>query len=287
MTDDLHSQAYLYVVGALDPADVVEFEAHLADCADCQQEVAELREVTAELSEMVAAEPPPALRASLMAEIAQTPQEPPVAPVVATERAARPAGRHAAAVPSDAAAAREPSTGESAEPSPVVPIRRSWGSRASIAVAAAAVLAAVAIGGWAINERNDARHDADVASEQAAEAADLARVLAAEDSQKSTAVVAGGGTATVVRSDEEGQAFLVASQLPELGSGQVYEAWTIGADDTPVPAGMFESDTGPVTVELTPAALDAGAVALSVEPAGGSERPTTEPIVAVPLSNKG
>jgi anti-sigma-K factor RskA len=287
MTDDLHSQAYLYVVGALEPEDVVEFEAHLADCADCQQEVADLREVTAELSEMVAAEPPPGLRASLMAEIAQTRQEPPAPSVVSTETAPRAGGRHAAPVPTHAAAEPKPAAGESGEPSQVVPIRRSWASRASIAVAAAAVVAAAAIGGWAINERNDARHDADVASEQAAEAADLARVLAAKDSQKATAVVAGGGTATVVRSDEQGQAFLVATDLPDLASGKVYEAWTIGDDETPVPAGMFESDTGPVTVELTRAALDAGAVALSVEPTGGSDQPTTTPIVAVPLSNKG
>jgi anti-sigma factor RsiW len=48
-----HDQSLLgpYVLGVLEPADVRAVEEHLADCADCRREVAELQEVTAFLGE--------------------------------------------------------------------------------------------------------------------------------------------------------------------------------------------------------------------------------------------
>lgn len=293
MTDDLHSQAYLYVVGALDPDEVAEYEAHLSECADCQKEVADMREVTAQLSEVVAAEPPTALRASVLARIAETPQET-ASPAAADQgETSRTAGRHAAAVPTVTGPAapqetvqptdqKETFTAGEDDTSNVVPLRRSWATRASVAVAAAAVIAAAVVSGWAINERNNAQHDAEVA---AAQADQLTKVLGAADVQAASAEVTGGGTATVVRSQSEGVALLVAADLPTLESDQVYEAWTIEGDNDPVPAGTFEPEGAHTTFELTQAALEAGAIALSVEPTGGSPAPTTTPIVAVDLSN--
>jgi anti-sigma factor RsiW len=73
MTDDeLHSQSYLYAVGALDPDETREFEAHLAGCADCRKEVADMNDVTAHLSAIVAAAPPADLRSAVLAKIAST-----------------------------------------------------------------------------------------------------------------------------------------------------------------------------------------------------------------------
>jgi hypothetical protein len=183
-------------------------------------------------------------------------------------------GRHAAPA--------VPAVEESAEDATnVLPMRRSWTTRVSAAVAAVAVVAAAIVGGWAINERNDARHDADVAADQAAE---LVRVLSATDVEAAAAVVAGGGTATVVRSESQGTAILVVADLPSLPNDQVYEAWTIDRGRDPVPAGTFTTQGDHTTVDLTPGGVDAGTVALTVEPAGGSEQPTTPPIVAIDLS---
>ncbi len=72
---------------------------------------------------------------------------------------------------------------------------------------------------------------------------------------------------------------LVNVELPAAPAGHVYQAW-----------GMQE--TGPVSIGFVPnhgaAALDADlsgadAVAISVEPAGGSSQPTTEPVLVAKL----
>lgn len=244
MTDDIHAAAASYVVGGLPPDELQAYETHLAGCADCQAEVAELEETTLVLSEAVATEPPPQLRDSVMAAIASTPQESP-----------------------------------SVEPSNVVPLRRSSGNRAIALVAAAAVVVAVGFGGWALQSRNSARDDAQLAQAQAAQ---LAEVVAAPDSQSASAEVSGGGSATVVRSQSQGVALLVAADLPALPDGKTYEAWTI--DGAPAPAGTFESGGSHTTLELTPAAVDTSTVAVTVEPAGGSDQPTTDPIVAIDLT---
>jgi anti-sigma-K factor RskA len=142
------------------------------------------------------------------------------------------------------------------------------------------VLAAAIVGGWAINQRNEAQDEADLANQQVAE---LTEVLTAPDVEAAAAVVAGGGTASVVRSASQETALLVAADLPSLPSDKVYEAWTFRGNNNPVPAGTFETQGAQTTFALTPAALKTGLVALTVEPAGGSEQPTTSPIVAIEL----
>lgn len=75
---DAHALTGAYVCDALDAAERAAFEAHLATCDACAREVADLRETTAALA-MAAAEPPPArLHAAVTAQIATTPQLPPL-----------------------------------------------------------------------------------------------------------------------------------------------------------------------------------------------------------------
>jgi anti-sigma-K factor RskA len=87
MSEELHTLVGLYVVDALDEDDRARFEAHLADCAACQQEVAEFQATTGRLSQLVAERPPASLRAAIMERVASTPQESPARP--ADELAAR------------------------------------------------------------------------------------------------------------------------------------------------------------------------------------------------------
>jgi anti-sigma-K factor RskA len=59
-------------------------------------------------------------------------------------------------------------------------------------------------------------------------------------------------------------------------AGKTYEAWVIDGG-TAYPAGTFESNG---TVELTREASRGDTIAVTVEPAGGSSKPTTTPIAA-------
>lgn len=263
MTSDIHSNAEAYVVGGLEPDQATEYAQHLSDCAACQAEVAAMRELTADLSEAVATDPPPALRAAILAEIATTPQ------ASATQDA--PVGRHAGP------------EGATPEPTPmnVVPLqRRGRSTRVLALVAAAAVVAAIAVGGWAIQGRNSARDDANTYEAQVAL---LTSLLATPDVQTKSVPATEGGTATVVRSADKDVAMLVASDLPELPSGKVYEAWTFDGD-TPVAAGTFEASDPRVMHQLPSAGISTPTVALTVEPAGGTDAPTSDPVAVLDLS---
>lgn len=227
-----------------------------------------MRELTAQLSQSVAADPPPALRASVLDQIASMPQQS-ADPVDLPEPRG---GRHAS--PSSAPA-----------PEPVAPEgsnvvamkRRSWATRASALVAAAAVLGAIAVGGWAIQGRNDARDDTAAAQQQVEQ---LTAVLGSADVQTASVPAATGGTATVVRSADKGVALLIASDLPDLPNDQVYEAWTFD-DETPVAAGTFATNS---THQLPSAGIDTSTVAVTVEPAGGVDAPTSDPIAVIDLT---
>ena len=76
MNQNIHDLADAYAVGALTEAEYAEYTAHLEHCPSCRREVADLLDVTSAMSESVAVDPPPGLRASVLAAIAQTPQEP-------------------------------------------------------------------------------------------------------------------------------------------------------------------------------------------------------------------
>jgi anti-sigma-K factor RskA len=78
-----------------------------------------------------------------------------------------------------------------------------------------------------------------------------------------------------------GQATLHASGLSAAPQGKTYEAWVIPADAEPRPAGLFAGGGG-TTVRLEGPVPPNAAVAVTVEPAGGSRRPTTKPIFSAP-----
>ena len=56
---EIHGAVGSYVVHALDPAELDEFEAHLAACPTCSREVVEFCETAAELSLVAPVTPPP------------------------------------------------------------------------------------------------------------------------------------------------------------------------------------------------------------------------------------
>ena len=76
----------------------------------------------------------------------------------------------------------------------------------------------------------------------------------------------------------------IAAHLPRLDANKTFELWLIPAKGNPIPAGTFrgEADSTAVYVRAGPV-RNAAAVAVTVEPAGGSPQPTTTPFIVTKL----
>jgi len=70
----------------------------------------------------------------------------------------------------------------------------------------------------------------------------------------------------------------VISGLERAPSEMTYEAWVIQGEQ-PVPAGLFSGGGNQTVVPLTVPVPEGGIVAVTVEPAGGVDRPTGQPII--------
>ncbi|MGZ3148030.1 anti-sigma factor [Lentzea chajnantorensis] len=89
---DLHTLTGAYAVNALSDLERAAFETHLAHCAGCAVEVAELAATATRLGVAVEFTPPPHLRARVLAAASETRQLPPHTPRAARSRSWRPAG---------------------------------------------------------------------------------------------------------------------------------------------------------------------------------------------------
>jgi anti-sigma-K factor RskA len=76
--------------------------------------------------------------------------------------------------------------------------------------------------------------------------------------------------------------YLAMHDLPAPPAGHVYQAWTLAKGAASVaPSITFAPADGVAVVRLPESAATIAAVAVSVEPAGGSKQPTTKPIALV------
>lgn len=110
------------------------------------------------------------------------------------------------------------------------------------------------------------------------------RVRQAADAQTWSQRLDDGGRATVVRSASVGAAIWKSEGLDAAPEGHVYQLWLQAPDESLKPAGLLSSGDG--TVVLRGDALAAIGAGLTVEPAGGSPAPTTEPIAFISLQSK-
>ncbi|MFG2633255.1 anti-sigma factor domain-containing protein [Streptomyces sp. NPDC048362] len=258
-TAERHDLTGAYALQALEDDERAAFERHLARCEACGQEVAEFTATAARLALACSVPARPALRERVLDRITGVRQ---VAPVVAPVRRARgrspwgggPAGR-AGWSPRGGGAAR-------------------WALAASVA---AALFGGVAV--WQYERAQDAR-------EQVARARrggdDLAGVLAAPDARSRSARVA-GGTATVVVSAGRDRAVFLASRMDPPPRGKVYQLW-FADGGTMRSAGLVDPGRGSQAVLMSGEVGEASGVGVTVEPAGGSPRPTSAPLalLAVP-----
>lgn len=228
--------------------------------AEDESEARSFEDVAAELA--LAAEPVeprPELKAALFARLADTPQLAAQDEAVETALPAAAPGPALDGTPAERTA------------------RLRWFQRPGLILGAAAAAVLVFIGGAFVGS---ALSGSD--SYQSQQASALAAINAAPDVQRATANVAGGGTATLVWSGELGRSALVADGLPSLPDGKTYELWYL-RDGKAIPAGtMTPSGPGATWRVLTGDMAAGDTVGVTVEPSGGSDRPTSAPIVAIP-----
>lgn len=115
-----------------------------------------------------------------------------------------------------------------------------------------------------------------------ARSGEIHHVLASQD-VRTVDLAAAGAVARLIVSETSGAGLFVAEGLAPLPEGMVYELWLIRASE-PAPAGIFRPDgEGSAVQILTGDVRSADAVALTVEPAGGSLQPTSDPVMAAEL----
>ena len=150
--------------------------------------------------------------------------------------------------------------------------RSRWSRPASALLAAAAVLAILAGGGVVATTLVQDQHRQEQADM-------LAAINAAPDVQRAT-VDMEGGSATLVWSGELLASALITDGLGPLPAGKVYELWYIG-ESGPRPAGTFTAGDGRTWRVLDGQMRPGDVVGVTVEPRGGSDAPTTDPVLVI------
>ena len=291
MDDQLHDLIGAYAIDALDPDERATFEQHLTDCADCRQELAALSETLAQLSDDYAVEPPPALRDAVLSAVANldstdTAPDGADADAPATPEPRRlidndpPPDSHDDSVEAPAPTELQPRRavqGSDAPAAPadggatVTPIRReasSGRSRWQVLVAAAvAVIAVIGIAVW---------------QPWAPRTITAADVLAAPDAVRATQPAEGGGSVTLVRSNQLGRAVMVTQGLAAAPAGMAHQAWLKQPSGAMVSGGMMP-DGPDVTMLLEGDARDTVGGGISVEPPSGSTQPSDDIVVLIGL----
>ncbi|MFE9954231.1 anti-sigma factor domain-containing protein [Micromonospora sp. NPDC005299] len=243
---DIHALAGAYVLDAVDDVERAAFVRHLNGCETCTLEVAELREAAARLADPTWSVPPPALREAVLAEIRRTPQERP---------------------------------GRAGRDGPVA--ARRWRRRLAAAAAAAVLAGGAGAATWTVQEQRvrDARSETDAARDEAGR---IRAVLAAPDAVVRTGAAPAGGRVTVVISASRDEGVAMLDGLAAPAAGRAYQLWLIEGS-TATSAGVLPAGRGGATV-LLDGVRGKGFFGVTEEPAGGSAKATTAPLVAFALT---
>jgi anti-sigma-K factor RskA len=109
------------------------------------------------------------------------------------------------------------------------------------------------------------------------------QIFAAPDVRTVSGEIPGGGTATVVFSREKNSGVLVMNNVAPPDPGSVYQMWLVGADG-PQSAGTMDAEAvAPSTTAVLPDLGTSQTLAFTVEPPGGSSRPTSPVFAELPL----
>lgn len=150
---------------------------------------------------------------------------------------------------------------ERAVTSPAPRTKRRW----SLATVMSVVLliTTVALGGALIDARSDLAEDE--------------RALTALVGSEGLELTGPNGADAKIVPVDNGSVF-VASGLPEPPGGRTYQLWLMRGDEV-TSAGTFDSSGGVTRIEVPRGVEQFDDAAVTVEPAGGSEEPTSEPVM--------
>jgi anti-sigma-K factor RskA len=260
---DLHTLAGVYAVGAVNDTERKRFERHLDDCQDCANEVRGLNETATQLGLVVAAVPPPQLKERVMTAVAVTRQNPPLRDHRQPKAAQRPTG---------------------------------WMPRLVSAAAVIAIAAAAALG--VITARTQSKlHTAQAQLHNAqsqlgstqrrltrveAQRRLIESILGSQGAQVVSHRALKGGLVTVVFSHSTKRMVVTTADLPKLPSGQVYQLWLIGKKTRSAGLLPTAGKAGLTPPVLATGLLPGDVAAMTVEPAGGTTKPTSTVLVEIP-----
>jgi len=137
-------------------------------------------------------------------------------------------------------------------------------------VAAVAAVVALALGIYATSVSSDLDETRDALARSRVGAA-----LVADPTSRTVEMAPGGGRLFVAL---DGQAALVLPDLGEAPAGKTYQAWVI-EDGNPISAGTFPGENGIDVVLLDGDVAEGEVVAVTLERAGGAEKPSLPPVV--------
>jgi hypothetical protein len=267
--DEVRALAAGFVLGALDEEEMTRLRHHLATCPNEHPEIEELGEVVPYLIETLEpVEPPAGLGRRIVAAVAAEAAE---AAATAGAAQAGDAGRGGTSTRSPGApgAVSVPST-------PVVSLADERARRRSPLTwiaAIAAVLVLAALGAWNVALRTEL---------ESAKAYDTAvqRVVELATAAGGQAAVlrpqVPGGPAGIAAIGPDGRVEIALSGLAPTSGTEVYEAWVIGPDKTPVAIGSLRpSSAGLGALHASNAPTGQGVtIALTREPTDGPTSPT-------------
>ncbi|SMX75116.1 Anti-sigma-K factor rskA [Brevibacterium aurantiacum] len=154
--------------------------------------------------------------------------------------------------------------------------RRPWVGWAA-AAAAIVVVAGIEANAWQLQQEQNELEEKLASTQQQLD--DSARLMEAGDLRTSSADLPEGGSVTVFSSESEQLIRLNPRDVNAAPTGKSLQMWVIG-DEGPESVGLMTGE--PLTIADEP--FDAGSLfGITVEPEGGSDQPTTDPIVAIDL----
>ncbi|EON30633.1 anti-sigma-K factor [Gordonia terrae C-6] len=246
------------------------------------KQVRATREAMAAISKTTATPPPPTLRdrilsaaradAGLDGPNTTEPHADPSAGAETDETSDQPPTPGPAARESAVPQQHSTSTGAESEQDDRRP-RRRWTYLAAAAVLAVAIGAA----GWVIGQSSSPEPEVRPLASPAEQ------VFSAEDLRSTGGPVA-TGKVTVYLAKSADTGVLVMDSVPPPRPGTVYQMWLIGPDGPRSAGTMTDKDVEPVTTAVLSGINSASTLAFTVEPPGGSDRPTTTPVAQLSLT---
>ncbi len=240
---DLHLLTGAYAIDALTGDELDDFEQHLKQCPSCAEEVSGLQETAARLGLAAAIAPPPSMRGQVLDATNRVRQLPPSGVRLNTADGGR--------------------------------RRRRLSRRLARPIAVAAMAAAIIV--LAVLQVGT-RHQLQQAQSTNQT---IASVLSASDARIQLGSSTVGGTVTAVVSRHDREAVITASGMPTPSDARVYQLWVMRGTSARSVGLLPGSSAGATAPVLADDVQPGDQLAITIEPAGGTRQPTTNPIVEI------